>query len=180
MSSIPGLERASNTPARRRKSSRIFAAAHFFRFPSRRAVLLKARGLDASSRRMPRYGGLHHDHDHHRHPAPSRSSQHLIRRRHVDRHPAGPARSAGEGTARGMTHSPRRLPSTMSEHHERRSAAPSLVHDRVLTDRPGNAETGARSTPWLEQAAPAARGHWIAVVLRGVSRCPRCWFGRRG
>ena len=55
----------------------------------------------------------------------------------------------------------------MSEHHERRSAAPSLVHDRVLTDRPGKAEAGAQSTLRLEQAAPAARGQWIAVVLRG-------------
>jgi hypothetical protein len=41
-----------------------------------------------------------------------------------------------------MTHSPRRLPSNMSEHPERRSAVPSLVHDRVLTDRPGDAGQG--------------------------------------
>ena len=96
------------------------------------------------------------------------------RRRHrLDARMALP-RSAGAGHRTGKTHSPRRLPSTMSEHHERRSAALSLVPDLVLADRPGAVGRGVRSAVGPEQAAPTARGRQIAAVLPVVSRRPRC------
>ncbi len=152
----------------------------FFAFLASRRFL-KARGVDASSRRpaaLPRPSSRS------RSSSASRSFS-IVAAIVFDVAistgiPKAPPGQPAQGIARGMTHSPRRLPSTMSERHDRRCAAPSLVHDRVLTDRPGNVETGARSTLCQEQAAPAARGQWIAIVLRGVSRRPRCWFGRRG